>query len=105
MRYSAKISQMLFVFDREVTKDEADAIIKTEAGVVVTRGLGDVVDSGLTPPTAHIVERRFDRTRRHRAKFTPEQLRRAEDILQSLESDTRRDVEIVGTLSLVCVVE
>lgn len=87
---------MLFVFDKEVSKEEGDAIIKAEAGEIVTRGLGDVVDSGLTPPTAHIVERRFDRTRKHRAKFTPEQLRRAEDILQSLESDTRRDVEIIG---------
>lgn len=60
-------SQMLFVFDRDVSLEEEAAIIKAEVGEVLERDEGPVCDTGITPPTAHILTRRFDRTNKVRA--------------------------------------
>lgn len=90
---------MLFVFDREMSLDEEAAVLKQDAGEVITYNDDKVLDSGITPPTAHVVQRRFMRTRRYIEKFDKAMIHRAEAVLESIEAD-KRDIEIVRTLPL-----
>lgn len=92
------ISRLMFVFDREfVSEEDKKGMLKEHVGEILDREFGQVCESGITPPTRHIVQRRFDRTKQFRKGYTKEELSRGESVLHELGSEKtdKRGITIV----------
>jgi len=70
---SNDIGQVLIVFNTDEEAESTDLYSKIP-------GYEDVHPSGLTPPTTHIVKRRFAKTKKHK-KYSKEEVSRVEDII------------------------
>ena len=87
---SSDITRMLYVYERppgalvDPRLDKLEDLLPMVADPTPGAGGAPMCDSGITPPTQHIVRRRFKRAQRYIAKYPREEVAEAERVLLDL---------------------